>query len=176
MVAQPTNSIQWIKVGRIGRTFGLHGWTKVISFTEPASNILQYEPWYLYLNREWRSIPIERKEQKNSVIIRLADCQTPEQAKKYVNCDIGIKREQLKKLSDDTFYWIDLIGLAVVNTQHQLLGQVKDFLETGANDILVVKNNDTQQEYLIPWVMKKIVLSIDQEKKEILVDWDGEYI
>lgn len=176
VAAQPTKPAQWVTIGRIGRTFGLYGWAKVVSFTEPTTNILQYNPWYLFINNEWRLITIERKEQKNAIIVRLPDCQTPEQAKKYVNCDIGVKREQLKELSEDDHYWVDLMGLAVINKENILLGHVKDFLETGANDIVIVKNHDTQKEYLIPWVMKKFILQIDQEKKQILVDWSGEYL
>ncbi|MCW8924108.1 MAG: ribosome maturation factor RimM, partial [Gammaproteobacteria bacterium] len=81
--------------------------------------------------------------------------------------------EQLKNLSGDEYYWRELIGLRVVNQQGVELGVVESLFETGANDVLVVK--DGTQERLVPWTLGHAVLEVDMEQGVILVDWDEDF-
>jgi 16S rRNA processing protein RimM len=74
------------------------------------------------------------------------------------------------------FYWLDLIGLQVINQQGVELGVVDHLMETGANDVLVVRDKkQANKEQLVPFVIDKFVKSVDLENKTILVDWDADF-
>ena len=90
-------------------------------------------------------------------------------AEELVNFEISIASDALPELEDGDFYWHQLEGLQVVNLEGQLLGKVDHLLETGANDVMVVKG---EQERLIPFVMERVVLGVDLDKGEIEVDWE----
>ena len=74
-------------------------------------------------------------------------------------------------LEKGEYYWNDLMGHKVINQQKEHLGVVQTFLETGANDVLVVKGD---KEYLIPFI-PHVILNVDMAKKEIEVDWDKDF-
>ena len=88
------------------------------------------------------------------------------------NIEIVIEREQLPNLTDDEYYWHQLIGMTVENTQGMVLGRVKDMLATGANDVMIV---DGEKRSLIPYVHGEFVLSIDNVKNLITVNWDEDF-
>jgi 16S rRNA processing protein RimM len=75
----------------------------------------------------------------------------------------------LPEPEDGHFYWSDLAGLKVVHRDGTELGNVKDMLETGAHDVMVVEG---EQERLIPFVIDEIVLSVDLDERLISVDWE----
>jgi 16S rRNA processing protein RimM len=85
---------------------------------------------------------------------------------------VCVNREDFPEPDEDEFYWIDLIGLNVINQQNESLGVVKDLMETGANDVLVVKQDDTER--LIPFVAQ-YVINVDLASKQIVVDWGLDY-
>ena len=74
-------------------------------------------------------------------------------------------------MAKDEFYWSDLIGLTVINLQGEQLGEVDSLLETGANDVLVVKNKEQKTQCLVPFVMGDIVEKVDRDGKVITVNW-----
>lgn len=167
----------WIVVGRIGKTHGVKGELKIISFTQPFNNIIDYQPWYLSVDKKWQEITLAScKKQHDSVVAKLVNCDTPEQAKQYTNQLIAVPRSRLKELPAGDYYWADLQGLTVINKQNVCLGLVDCLLETGANDVLIVKNEETHKEFYIPYVMNEVILAVDLTEKVIRVDWDGEYI
>lgn len=86
--------------------------------------------------------------------------------------EIGVRRDQLPALSPGEYYWKDLIGLQVVNIEGDDFGTVDKLLETGANDVLVVKG---EQERLIPFVMKQVIVEVDLQQGQIRVDWDKDF-
>ena len=86
--------------------------------------------------------------------------------------DIAIRHEQLEALDANEFYWVDLIGLDVVNQKQERLGKVLRLFETGANDVLVVAG---QKEILIPFALPQIIKSIDLETGRIVVDWEADF-
>lgn len=164
---------QRIIVGRIGSAFGVQGWLKINSFTDPPENILQYSPWQIQSKQSWITINIaDSKVQSNKIIIKLNDCNTPEQAKLYANSVIAIWRDQLASLSDDEFYWSDLEGLSVINEKGVNLGIVDHLISTGANDVLVVKG---EKDYLIPYIPGMYIIQVDLHEKKILVDWNEDF-
>lgn len=105
------------------------------------------------------------------LVVKLAGCDTPEAARQYTNAFIAVDRDELPALTKGEYYWADLIGLRVVTVTGDDLGRVDSLLETGANDVLIVKNH---RERWIPYV-KAVIQSIDLAHKIITVDWDPEF-
>jgi 16S rRNA processing protein RimM len=167
-------SERFITVGTIGRPYGIHGWLKINSYTEPYTNILSYCPWYIFDGHSWQNTSVDDcKLHGKHIIAHFLDCDTPEQAKYLVNHQIGIKHAQLPKLSENEYYWTDLINLQVYNHHQQFLGTVDRLFATGANDVLVIKN--AKREYLIPYVLTHIIINIDLVNKLIVVQWEEDY-
>ena len=162
---------QKIIIGKFGKTFSVYGWIKIHSFTEPATNIVNFKPWFISIDEiKWQEIPEYKWQQKGqTIIVQLPNITSPEQAKIYTNQLIAIERTQLPKTQPNEYYWTDLIGTKVVNTQGEELGVVDYLFATVSNDVIVVKNK--QREHLIPF-LKDIVLEIDLKTKKIIVDWE----
>jgi 16S rRNA processing protein RimM len=160
-----------IKVGKIGSTYGVRGWIKVLSYTEYGDNILDYKPWYLSKDKEnWKPVEIEDgRMHGDRVIVKFKGIDTPEKAALLTGNVVGITRSQLPTLKENEFYWSDLEGLTVINKNGDILGNVIYLIETGSNDVLVVKG---EKEHAIPYLFGDVVLSVDLEKKEIHVDWE----
>ncbi len=161
-----------IIIGRITGAFGVKGWVKVFSYTDPRAGIGDYAPWYLKQgNREWRAVKVdEARAQAKTVIAKIEHIDDRDAAQLLTGSEIGIEHSQLAALQTDEFYWRDLNGLRVVNKAGEILGTVDELLATGANDVLVVKG---EKDYLIPWSMDDTVLAVDIKQGEIRVDWDG---
>jgi len=162
-----------IIIGRIAGIYGVKGWVKVFSYTQPKENILNYSPWLLEQRGEKQSITVEAgRRHGKGIIAKLEHCDDRDQAAALLGADIAIRRDQLAALGTDEYYWADLIGLEVVNEQQDSLGKVVRLIETGANDVLVVKG---QKETLIPFAQPQIIKSIDLVAGRIVADWEADY-
>lgn len=160
---------QKVIVGRIGKSYGVFGWVKVQTYTEPAEKILSYPHWFVKQKQEFLPFTVEAsKMQSGKLIVKFKEISSPEQAKNFANLEIFIPREDLPALEKDEFYWDDLIGCRVINRESQFLGEVKKLLSTGANDVLVLENGD--KRVLIPY-LNHVVDSVDIKAKIIQVDW-----
>lgn len=161
-----------IIIGSFGKTFGVRGWIKINSFTSPKRNIIDFKPWLIQKNNSWEEICIESsKEHSNNIIVKLSNCNSPEEAQNFTNAKIAIWQKQLPKLQTNEYYWIDIIGLKVINLQEVVLGVVQDLMATGANDVLIVTGD---RKRLIPYI-SNIILSVDLAKKIIQVDWERDF-
>lgn len=162
-----------IIVGKFGKPYGVHGWIKVNSFTIPETNILNFNHWFILKQNNLTEIKIESiREQGQVIIVKLPHCLNPETARLYTNIDIYVDREEFPALSNDEYYWTDLEGLKVVNTENIEFGHVDHVLATGANDVLVVKS--PTKERLIPYI-KNVIINVDLKAKVINVDWDEDF-
>ena len=152
----------------------MRGWVRIYSYTQPRENIVQYKPWYLRRdNGDWQETGLDQgRVHGKGVVAVLEGCTDRDQAQRLMGCEIGIRRDQLPALSPDEYYWKDLIGLRVVNLDGDDFGTVDNMLETGANDVLVVKG---EQERLIPFLMKQVIVEVNLEQGQIRVDWDKDY-
>ncbi len=160
-------------LGNLGKVYGIKGWLKVNSHTDPAHQILDYQPWQIKINHEWQTIEItDGKAHGKGVVVQLPDLNDREIAKTFTGCDIAVFKDQLPDLSDDEFYWRDLIGMQVDTICGKNLGIIEEILETGANDVLVVTGD---KRHLIPYLPEQVVKEIDPAKKQIKVDWDPEF-
>lgn len=169
-------SEEFIPVGKISGAFGVKGWVKVFSFTEPRANILEYSPLFLSRRGEWIEIKVSAGHaQGKGVVMGIANVTDRDQVQPLIGSELAIKKEQLEPADEDEFYWADLQGLTVINLEDETLGQVDHLLETGANDVLVVKAKGDNTERLIPFVMDDIVKLVDLDKQVIQVDWGKDY-
>lgn len=158
-------------MGRIWGLYGVRGWVKVFSETEPRANLLTYQPWYLGTEcRPWRLAA--GKPYNKGLIARLEGCEDRDQAAALVGLEIRIRRDQLPRLEADEFYWADLIGLSVETLEGIPLGRVNRVFATAANDVLVVKGD---RERLVPFVRDQIVTDVNPGRGRIRVDWDPEF-
>ncbi len=163
-----------INVGEVSGVFGVKGWIKVFSFTQPRENILNYSPWYLQKGSETKQIKvIEGRRQGNLVVAALDGIDDRDQAAALSGWKILIEKRQLPPAEEGEYYWADLIGLRVENKQGIALGVVDHLLETGANDVLVVKED--KKERLIPFLQPQTIVSIDLDLGMIVVDWDPDF-
>jgi 16S rRNA processing protein RimM len=162
-----------IVMGRIAGPYGVRGWVRVVSYTEVPERLLEYAPWYLRRGERWQSTRIvEAKRHAKGLLVRLPGCEDRETAADLAGSDIGVYRSQLPEPAPDEYYWTDLIGLRVQTLDGRPLGTVDHLIETGANDVLVVRG---EREYLIPFVRAGVIDGVDLDKRVIRVDWDPEF-
>lgn len=163
-----------IVVGRFGSPYGIKGWIKVISFTDPKTQILEYKPWYIQSGDTQKVIElINSKLHGNNLVAQIAQCFDRNEAATYTNLDILIERGQLPQLSNDEYYWVDLVGLIVLNLQQELLGKVEELFSTGSNDVLIVIDDSGKQRY-IPYI-DNVIIDVDLAARKLVVDWDASF-
>ena len=156
-------------LGRISGVFGVMGWVKIFSYTEPREAILEYRDWLLMRDGKWQTTTFaEGKKHGKTVIVKFANIDDRDVAAAYVGADIAVPREKMPDLGEGHYYWSDLEGLSVVHRDGTVLGNVAYLLATGANDVLVVKGD---QEVLIPFILEKVILDVDLVERVIKVDW-----
>ena len=114
----------------------------------------------------------EGKRHGKGVVARLEDCVDRDQALQLMGSEIGIRRDQLPDTAPGEYYWGDLQGLEVLTEDGASLGTVDHLMETGANDVLVVKGD---RERLIPFVLQQVVTRVDLDAGTIQVDWDKDF-
>ncbi|MDP3561091.1 MAG: ribosome maturation factor RimM [Legionellaceae bacterium] len=163
----------WIVVGRFGRPQGLKGFIRVISFTEPQPNIMEYNPLYINVKGEWEPLRLTGLEEHTKfILVQVDGYQQREQIASLTNKDIAIRREQLPDLPPHEFYWHELTGMKVVTLEGHCLGRVTDIIATGSNDVLVVTG---EKRHLIPYLLDDFVVKIDKDQQTITVDWDADF-
>ena len=161
---------QPVVLGRVSGLFGVRGWVKVYSYTEPREAVLDYERWLLNRKDGWQEATVaEGQRHGKTIIARIDGYVDRDQAAELVGIEIGVPRGELPEAEQGQYYWSDLEGLRVVHRDGTELGKVDHLLETGANDVMVVKG---EQERLIPFAMERVILGVDLDKGEIEVDWE----
>jgi len=164
-----------VLVGRIVGLYGVQGWLKIESWTEPRTRIFDYQPWLLgAAPGEMSEVAgVHGRPQGKGLICHLPGVDDRDAAAALVGQDIHVAREQLPPAGKDEYYWVDLEGLEVVTTEGVVLGRVSHLFATGANDVVVVR--DGERERLIPFVQGVYVRSVDLSGGRMVVDWDPEF-
>ncbi len=162
-----------IIMGRIAGPYGVKGWLRVVSYTERPDRLIEYAPWYLKQDDTWLPTRVsEVKRHTRGLLVRLPGCEDRDKAAELSGSDIGIYRSQLPATAADEYYWDDLIGLSVVTLDGLLIGTVDHLIETGANDVLVVRG---ARERLIPFIQGSVIARVDLDAGVIRVDWDPDF-
>ena len=165
-------------VGKLGSTYGIRGWLRIYSSTEQAESIFDYQPWFLKIKGEWKPTELENwRHHNHEIIVKLKGVDDREAAQTLANVEIGVDLSVFPELEEGDYYWHDLIGCSVVNLEGYTMGTVTEMMETGSNDVLVVKANTKdafgKQERLIPFLYEQVVKRVDLTTKTIEVDWDA---
>lgn len=159
-------------MGRIVAPYGILGWLKVQPDTETLDSLFDYDDWWLGREGSWQKFELEdAKIHGNTLLVKLKGIQDRDTAFAQKSKQVAVPREQLPEPEVNEYYWSDLIGLQVKNTQGVDFGKVESLFETGANDVLVVRGD---RERLIPFIAQT-VLDVDLPAKTMLVDWDAEF-
>jgi 16S rRNA processing protein RimM len=160
-------------LGRISGVYGVRGWVRIHSYTEPRDNILGFGRWILLHRGERRVIEVEATRfASGSVLAKLAGVDDRDVARGWTGAEIAVERRELPPCGPGEYYWADLEGLAVVTPDGDRLGAVDHLIATGAHDVIVL---DGAPGRMIPFVADRIVRKVDFDAGEIVVDWDPAY-
>jgi 16S rRNA processing protein RimM len=156
---------EYLQIGKIINTHGVRGEMKLIPLTDDPKRFDRLD--WAYIEKDgMHKYRIESvKHFKGSVIIKLEGIDTPEAAESFKEHFLLVDRQNAVKLPEDTFFICDLIDCTVVDENGSELGILKDVLQTGSNDVYVVKNG-SGKEILIP-ALKSVVRNVSPEQKRI---------
>ncbi len=172
-------SSQETVIGRITSVFGVKGWLKVYSYTDPREGILNYRNWTLDL--DGKRIPAKLEDgrrQGQGIVVRLKGIDDRDVARTYCGANVLVPTAELPELPSGEYYWFQLEGLEVVTVDGVCLGKVHHLMETGSNDVLVVRGTAgsvDQRERLIPYLPDQVVQDVDLAAQRMVVDWDPEF-
>jgi len=162
-----------VVVGRFNAAFGIKGWIKVQSFTEPADQIFDYRPWVIvYQQKSYQIQCVEWRVHQAGFAVRLQDCSDRNLAEMLVRSEIMVPAVELPALKQGEYYWRDLEGLKVINHNGVALGVIDYLFETGSNDVMVVKGD---KERFIPFLLDDVILRIDLNTREMHVIWELDF-
>lgn len=163
-----------VVVGKVSGVFGIKGWVKVLSYTRPRENLLDFDPWLIHGDSGWQPCRLLNSGQSGGALTAQLDrTETRDAAQLLVGKEIAVQRCQLPQLPPGQYYWFDLVGLQVVTGSGRDFGRVTGLLETGANDVLEVKG--AGKRLLIPFIPGAVVEKVDPMAGSIQVNWDPEY-
>ncbi|MGH8460987.1 MAG: ribosome maturation factor RimM [Stenotrophobium sp.] len=167
-----------VTLGRVAGVYGVRGWVRIISFTRPASNILEYPLWWIAKGDGFNSKLIEGRVHGRGLVAQIGDAQgvpltDRNFAESLIGSEIQVSRSELPPTAEGQFYLADLLGLRVQSEQGDVLGVVTEVTSNGAQDVLVMK--DAEVERMIPFVQGPIIKSVDMGKRLIIADWLPEY-
>jgi 16S rRNA processing protein RimM len=158
-----------VTLGRIAGVYGVRGWVKVHSYTEPRENILEFGSWILDREGEAHRFEVEAgRGQGATLVAKLRGIDDRDAARGLIGTDIAVERDELPDCEPGEYYWVDLEGLEVRNIGGVVLGRVARLLATGANDVIVLEGAD---ERMIPYV-PSVVKRVDVPGGVIVVDWE----
>jgi 16S rRNA processing protein RimM len=174
-----------IEVGAIVDAYGLKGWVKVSAHADAGQGgnaLLSAKRWWLLKGQERRSSPsLQAKTHSDSVVASLGGVVDRDAALALRGCRVYISRSEFPALEADEFYWVDLVGLDVINLAGLNLGKVAGMIDNGVQSVLRVEYPATDKsgkpvagERLIPFV-GVYVKTVDQAAKQIVVDWEADY-
>lgn len=160
-------------VGRVTGLFGVRGWVKVFSHTEPRDNVLGYRPWWIEVDGAPRAFDIvDGRVHGKGIVAQLAGIDDRDAAAALLGKDITVARGQLAPAGKDEWYYADLEGLEVVTVGGVALGRIASLFDTGANTVMVVRG---ERERLVPFTVGDVVKSVELDGGRVVVDWDPEF-
>lgn len=176
----PVDPDKLIILGRVSSVYGVKGWVKIYSYTEPMDRILDYGQWMLSHDGQWSLVTVDKgRSHGKGMVAHFEGCEDREQAREYCGAEIAVPRDRLPELPEGEYYWFELEGQTVVTEQGVILGKVDYLMSAGSsNDVLVVKGDADsidRRERLIPYVPDLYVKDVDLDLGRILVDWDPEF-
>jgi 16S rRNA processing protein RimM len=168
---------EWIIIGKFGRPQGIKGLVRVISFTEPRDNILQYPDWFIQKQGSaWQKIDrLDERVNPQHILAQIDGYATREAISQLTNIDIAVQKTTLPELNTGEYYWHELIGMRVIHNTGAILGIVDSILDTGANDVLVIIDKENNKKHLVPYILNDVVQNISKTNREMTVCWDLDF-
>jgi 16S rRNA processing protein RimM len=175
-----------VEVGRVLGAWGLKGGIRVKAFAADPQALFSTKRWFLQPPETLRPVPgavalptllrvVQAREQGDDVVATLHDIEDRDAAEALKGARIFVPRGSFPTPSEGEHYWVDLIGLSVVNRDGLALGQVVGLIETGPHSVLRVQPDAADAaEHLIPFV-EAYVDAVDQPARCIRVDWETDY-
>lgn len=168
-------------LGKISGYYGVKGWVKIYSYTQPRENITRYKTLKIKFGHRaadqqlWQDIKLDSgKAHGKGVVAHFSGYDNREAAAALIGAELAVYRSDFLPVSGNEYYWADLIGLTAVNLEGVELGRVTRLLETAANDVLVIsadQQKDAKSEILVPYVMQHYVNNVDLDAGTITLDW-----
>lgn len=178
MDTTPASADELVVLGKISSVHGVRGEVKVYSFTDPIDNLLDYRSWMLRQGDELRQVELVRgRLQGRFLVAKLKGLDDRNEARALTGFEVCVPITQLPRLDEGEYYWHQLEGLRVIDQSGRLLGRIDHLLETGANDVLVVRpcvGSLDDRERLLPYT-EQCVLRVDLSAGEMRVDWDVDF-
>lgn len=162
-----------VVVGQILGPWGVQGWVRVYSWTNPPEALFDYRPWLLGESRQPSEV-LEWRRAGPRLVAKLPDIDTPELAAALTEQLIAVARCELPAAEPGSYYWHDLIGLEVRNLQAYRWGRITRMLATGANDVMEITGGE-HGTVLIPFVQADVVRSVDLCAGTMSVDWPEDW-
>jgi 16S rRNA processing protein RimM len=173
-----------IEVGRITDAWGIKGWFKVLPYSADPEALFSSKCWYLMPTEKGAKTfsgvatmaVTEAKIHSDTVVASARDVLDRNAAEALRGSRIFVSRSSFPTAQKDEYYWVDLIGLNVINREGVLLGEVKELLSTGAQTVLVMdyEQDGKTLERMIPFVSVYID-DVDLTARRILVDWQADF-
>ena len=159
-----------IQLGFVGAPFGVRGWVKLRSHTDPPERLLEHRNLQIGREGAWQNYRIEASGRSGGALtVKLAGVEDRDQAQALRGAQVCVPRSELPQRDDKDFYRADLIGCEVVNLEGVGLGVVQHFMETPAQVLMVVRG---EQEYWVPAVPQHL-RRVDLQARRVVVDWDA---
>jgi len=178
-----------VEVGRVVDAWGVKGWIKVQPFSNEPEALLAAPQWFLLAaegptapkpGASVRPLPpvlqVKGARRHGDMVVASAP-EVPDRtaAEALKGARIFVSRANFPKADDGEYYWVDLLGLTVVNRQGEVLGQVSDLLDTGPHTVLRIADAKAEGgERLVPFV-DAYVDDVNLAERRITVDWDLDY-
>jgi 16S rRNA processing protein RimM len=173
-----------IEVGRIADAWGIKGWFKVLPYSASPEALFSSKRWFLQpAERGAKTFSgtvllkiKEAKEHSDSVVATSAEVPDRNAAELLKGARIFVSRASFPTPETDEYYWVDLIGLDVVNREGVALGAVRELLHTGPQTVLVLayEEEGKTKERMIPFVSAYID-TVDLAGRRITADWQPDY-
>jgi 16S rRNA processing protein RimM len=158
-----------IELGVVGAPFGVRGWIKLRSYTEPPERLLQHRDLQLRLGGSWRAYRIEASGRSGGQLtVKLFGVDDRDAAQALRGAAVGVARGDLPARAAKDFYRADLIGCEVVNLAGVRLGILQHFVEIPAHALMVVRG---EREHWVPAVPRHL-RRVDLQARRVVVDWD----
>lgn len=167
-----------ITLGHVSGVYGIKGWLRITPQTRPVERILEYRRWWIGDEQGFMSRVVAHRMQGNGLVVQLLDRDEEPItdraiAQTMIGKVISVARSEMPPLAEGEYYWVDLLGLQVVDEALDPLGVVTDVFSNGAQDVLTVTDED--KTHLIPFVVGPIVVSVSLETRQIVCRWSREW-
>ena len=162
-------SDEFITIGKVVSTRGNKGEVNILPLTDSTNRFKNLVTVFLRNNTSQTTLNIEKiRIKENTVILKLKDIESIEEAKIIVGSFLEVERKNAVKLPKDTYFIFEIIGLEVYTENNIFLGKVENVISTGSNDVYIVKGKN-KKELFIP-AIREVVKNVNIEKKRITIN------